>query len=76
MTNSSWLIQENRIKSMILNCKISKIQNNFGKDQKFSSWVYPSLCYCIYYYMRKYPIHVTWVQSKTPSTLCITWGSK
>ena len=26
--------------------------------------------------MREYPIHVTWVQGKTPNTLCITWGSK
>ena len=26
--------------------------------------------------MRKYPIHVTWAQGKTPNTLCITWGSK
>ena len=26
--------------------------------------------------MRKYPIHVTWAQRKTPNTICITWGSK
>ena len=24
--------------------------------------------------MKKYPIHVTWAQGKTPITLCITWG--
>ena len=25
--------------------------------------------------MRKYPIHVTWAQGKTPNTLCISWES-
>ena len=40
-----------------------------------SYWFHSLLCYCIYY-MRKYLIHVTWAQSKTPNTLCITWGSK
>ena len=63
------------MKIVIVNSKISKIQNNFGKDQKSSYWFYSLLCYYIYY-MRKYPIHVTWAQGKTPNTLCITWGSK
>ena len=62
------------MKIMIVNSK-AKIQNNFGKDQKSSSWFYSWLCYYIYYYMRKYPIHVTWAQGKTSNTLCLTWES-
>ena len=45
------------------------------KDQKASFWFCSLLCYCIYY-MRKYPMHVTWAQGKTLNTLCITWGIK
>ena len=50
-----------------------KRKNNFGKDQKSSYWFYSLLCYYIYY-MKKYPIHVTWAQGKTLNTLCITCG--
>ena len=57
------------MKIMIVNSKIKQ------KDQKCSSWFYSLLFYCIYY-MRKYPIHVTWARGKTPNALCITWGSK
>ena len=49
--------------------------NNFGSDQKSSSWFHSLLCYCIYY-VRKYPIHITWAHGKTPNTLCVTWESK
>ena len=61
---------------MIVNSKIKKnFQNNFGKDQKSSSWFHSLLCYCLYY-LRKYPIHVTGGQGKTPNTRCIPWESK
>ena len=40
------------------------MQNNFGSDQKYSSWFHSFYCYCIYY-MRKYSVHVKWGQSTT-----------
>ena len=63
------------MKIMIVNSKIKqKTQNNFGSDQKPSSWIH-SLLSCYIYCMRKYPIYVTGAQGKTPNTLCITWES-
>ena len=64
------------MKSMIANSKTKqKSKNNFGSDQKPSFYFHSLLSYCIYY-MRKYPIHVTWAQAKTPNTLWITWRSE
>ena len=56
------------MKIMIVNSKTTKTQNNFGKNQKSSSWFYSLLCYSIHY-MRKCPIHVTWAQGKALNTL-------
>ena len=69
------VFQKNRMKYMIVNAKIAKIESNFGSDQKSSSSFHSLLCHCIYS-MRNYPIYLTWAHGKTPNILYITWESK
>ena len=61
---------------MIVNSKISKNPKQFW--ERSEDLVLDFILYCVttYIIMRKYPIHVTWAQGKTPNTLCITWRSK
>ena len=61
---------------MIANSKISKKPKQFW--ERSEDLVLDFILYFVTTYIitRKYPIHVTWAQGKTPKTLRITWGSK
>ena len=59
---------------MIVNSKIK--QKSKTILVRIRNLVLDFTLYFVTAYMRKYPIHVTWAQGKTPNTLCITWGSK
>ena len=64
---------KNRIKIMIVNCKIKHKSNTMLGVIK--NLVLDFILYFVTTYMRKCPIHVTWAKGTTQNTY-ITWESK